>query len=69
MEMGNLHEGFVEVADLLNVNVELGVDEGLDGAVGAGDGDDGGGVLEVQRRLHFQFAQASVSVTDLHHGR
>lgn len=29
-EMEFLHEGFVVVADLLDVNVELGVDVGLD---------------------------------------
>lgn len=63
------HESFVGVADFLDVDVKLGVDEGLDGAVGVGDGHHRRHVLEVVGRLDAHLAEAAVRVADLHHGR
>ena len=63
------HEGFVEVADLLDVNVKLGVDVGLNGAVLTWDSHHRSHVLEIHGRLHFDLAHAAVSVTDLDHHR
>jgi len=58
----HLHEGLVVLPDFLNVNVVFGVNERLSGAVGAGHGDDARHILEVGLRLHFELAEAAVSV-------
>lgn len=84
--MSRLHEGFVIVPNLLDVNVEFRINERLHSTtrkiskyltlcllqmllpIWIGNCYDGCGILEIQRCLHFQFAESTVSVADLEDG-
>ena len=59
------HEGLVVVADLEDVEVVLGIDELLHGAVVRGDGHHARQVLEAALVVHAHLAQAAVRVPDL----
>ena len=65
----NSHECLVVGSDFLNVQIVLGVDERLGGAVGAGHAHHGRHVLERVGRLHAHLAGAVVRVTHFEHHR
>lgn len=60
-------EALVAAADLLNVDVELGVDVRLCGDVGVGHGHNGGHVLEVCVAVNPHLSQTPVGVAYLEH--
>ena len=63
-----LHESFVIISDLLNVDVVFGVDVRFGGAVGVGNSNNGSDVLKIRIVFDFHLSHTRVSVSDFDHG-